>query len=259
VTATGPLNALVFSTTGVVIALFAAAVWIATRPRSPAARRFLVVVAALYLIASVYAAPYAVAAWLARPYHRFEKPDVPPGTLALIVLGAGDEVVGGWDNHLTIPNAVGASRVLEAWRVYGIAHPAWVITSGGLPYPEDESEPSGTEMRRMLVDLGVPGNRIVAESTSRDTHENAVKSGAIARDLHADAVVLVTSAVHMARSVHAMRAAGWNPVPAIAPDSWFEARWRDWLLPSTHGLSFSGDVVHELIGIPYYRLRGWWR
>jgi uncharacterized SAM-binding protein YcdF (DUF218 family) len=81
----------------------------------------------------------------------------------------------------------------------------------------------------------------------------------ILRSLGSDSQVLVTSAVHMRRSLGACRAAGWNPVPAVAPDPWFQHGWSDWLMPSNHGLYFSGQVTHELLGLPYYRFRGWLR
>jgi uncharacterized SAM-binding protein YcdF (DUF218 family) len=114
-------------------------------------------------------------------------------------------------------------------------------------------------MKTMLVRLGVPADRIVVESASRETHENAVRSAAILQRLPANAVVLVTSAVHMRRSMGAFRAAGIDAVPAIAPDSWFQIDGSERLTPSNHALYFSGRVVHELLGLPYYRLRGWMR
>jgi uncharacterized SAM-binding protein YcdF (DUF218 family) len=160
---------------------------------------------------------------------------------------------------MAIPSDVAAARVLEAWRVYRIARPAWVISSGGLPTPDDPSEPSSTNMRDMLVRLGVPAHQIVTESASRETHENALASAAIVRELHADAVVLVTSAVHMRRALGAFRAAGLQATPAAAPDPWFQNTWHAWLLPTDHGLYFSGAVAHEVLGIPSYWLRGWWR
>jgi len=249
----------VFSTSGVVWAIAVAAAWVVLRPRSAAARRTTFGVALFYLIVSIYSVPMAVTEVVARPYHRFTEADVPRGCVALVIFGAGDEVVEGWDEHVAIPDSVGAARVLEAFRVYGIAKPQWVISSGGNPDPNDTSEPSSTNMKTMLVRLGVPADRIIPESASRETHENAVQSAAILRPLHPDGVVLVTSAVHMRRALGAMRAAGVDAVPAIAPDSWFQIDRHDRLLPSNHGLYYSGEVVHELLGLPYYQLRGWLR
>ena len=248
----------VFSTAGVVTAFAVSAVWLALRP-SAATRVWVIGVAAGYLLSSVYAAPMAVASLLASPFHRFGTADVPAGRVALVIFGAGDEAVYGWTERVDIPNAVAAARVLEASRLYGLAHPAWVISSGGNASPDTDSEPSSVNMKRLLVGLGVPPERIVLESTSRDSHDEAVLIAPMLQSLGANAAILVTSAVHMRRSIAACRAAGWNPVPAIAPDPWLRRDWIDWVAPSAHGLYFSGEVAHELLGIPYYRLRGWSR
>jgi hypothetical protein len=77
--------------------------------------------------------------------------------------------------------------------------------------------------------------------------------------LHADGAILVTSAVHMRRSLGAFRAAGCDPAAAIAPDPWFQSDWNHLLVPTNKGLYFSAEVVHELLGLPYYRARGWLR
>jgi len=249
----------IFSTSGAVSALSLAAIWVALQPRSTVARGTAVLVSAAYVVASTYVVPAEIVNVLARPFHRFRAADVRPGRVALVVFGAGDEEIDGWSDRIAVPSGVAAARVLEAWRVYQAVHPDWVISSGGNTDPSDDSEPSSVNMQKMLLQLGVPASRVVLESTSRETHENAVRSAAIVRQLHADSVVLVTSASHMRRSIGAMHAAGIDPVPAIAPDPWLQHGWHDWLEPSNHALYFSGEVAHELIGIPYYRLRGWYR
>jgi len=247
----------VFSTSGAVDLFAAAAIWLALRPRSAAARRTIAALALFYVVASIYAAPAFVAEQLARPYHRFDRADAPHGRVALVIFGAGDERVSGWDDHIWIPNAVAAARVMEAARVYRLAQPEWIISSGGNQSPDDESEPSSINMRDMLVRFGVPAERIVLESTSRDSHDEAVLVAPMLRTLGADAAILVTSAVHMRRSLGACRAAGWDPIPAIAPDPSFDHDRSDRFRPTNMGLYFSGEVVHELLGIPYYRMHGW--
>ena len=235
------------------------AIAVSLRPDSPLARRGAIAIAVAYVLASVYAVPAFFSSVLARPYHRFTAADVRRGRIALVVFGAGDEDVAGWEDHVAVPNAVAASRVLEARRVYRLIQPEWIISSGGNPDPADEAEPSSVNMRKLLVELGVPASRIILESASRETHENASLTATILRQLHPDAVVLVTSASHMRRSIGAMRAAGVDPVPAVAPDSWHQHGWSDWVFPSNHALYFSGEVAHEWLGIVDYRMRGWYR
>jgi uncharacterized SAM-binding protein YcdF (DUF218 family) len=137
--------------------------------------------------------------------------------------------------------------------------PAWIISSGGLPDPGDRAEASSFTMRDELVQLGVPQERIVLESASRNTYDEAVFIAPMLRSLGIQQLVLVTSDSHMRRSLGTFRAVGWNAVPAIAPDLSLPTRWFWWILPTHGGLELSGEISHELLGIPYYWLRGQWR
>jgi uncharacterized SAM-binding protein YcdF (DUF218 family) len=255
----GASAAFLFSTDGVIVVLFVLAIWIALRPQSRAARRVLLVAGIGYLAASIYVVPLIVSRLLTIGYHRFERADVPPGKTAIVIFGAGDEMVSGWEDRMALANAVEVARVLEAWRVYKLLNPAWIVSSGGVVSREDLSEPSSTNMRDLLVRLGVPSERILLESASPDTHNSAVLAAPMLRTLGVEHVVLVTSETHMRRSMGSFRAAGITPIPAVAPDRWFQSPWRNWLKPTNHGLYFSAEVVHEFLGISYYWLRGWWR
>ena len=254
------LNHFLFSTSAVVAALLVAGLWQWGRPRSIAARRFLVTAAIFYGLASTYVVPQAIGRLLSAGYNRFEGGDVPPGLTAVVVLGAGSETTVGWDERpFSILNAVGASRVLETWRVVRLIDPVWVVSSGGVPDPGDPSEPSGVIMRDTLVRLGVPADRIRVEARSRDTHDEAVLIAPMLRSLRIANVVLVTSDIHMRRSLGAFRAQGVRAIPAIAPDPRAALpRFEQWH-PTLHGLSLSAEITHELLGIPYYRVRGWWQ
>ena len=248
-----------FSTSGVVTALLLSAVWLWRRPQSSIARRFLIMVAVLYTLASVYEVPRTIGRILTLGYHPFAESDVPTGTTAVVVLGSGVERVGGWSSSLAVLNSASAARVLETWRVFQLVNPSWIISSGGVANPTDPAEPSAITMRDALVHLGVPESRIKLESSSRNTHDEAVLVTALLRPLNVQNLVVVTSDTHMRRSIGAFRAQGWNPIPAIAPDPRAGLRGRRRWLPQHHGLSFSAEVVHELAGIPYYWARGWWR
>lgn len=256
------MNAVVqflFSTTGAVAALVVAAFWQWRRPHSRFARRFLIASAIFYTLASVYAVPALVGRMLAIGYHQFTAEDVPPPPAALVVLGSGALVVRGWDDRHDLMTDIAAARVLETARVFRLMDPAVVISSGGLPTPYDESEPSGQNMRDELVRLGVPAERIVVETGSSNTHDEAVIVTPILRSRGIERMVLVTSDSHMRRALGTFRAEGWRAVPAIAPDPNFSASWSNWLIPSGHGLELSRQISRELMGLPYYWLRGWWR
>jgi uncharacterized SAM-binding protein YcdF (DUF218 family) len=112
-------------------------------------------------------------------------------------------------------------------------------------------------MQSLLVWLGVPADRIVIEQDSRNTHDEAVLVKAMLPSLGAERVVVVTSVIHMRRSIQVFKKAGIDAIPAVA----FERNETDnsmtRYLPSSEGLRESGMLAHELLGFMYYKARGW--
>ena len=253
------LVAFLFSTTGAVTSLLVAALWIRRRPKSKAALRFLLLVALCYTLASVYAVPAFVTRVLAVGYHPFAATDKPADPFAIVVLGSGAQKILGWEGRVDVMTDIEAARVLEASRVFSLTGPVLVISSGGSPSPDDDSEPSGLNMRDELVRLGVPESRIIVEVESANTREEARIVTPILRDRGIERIVLVTSDSHMRRALGIFRVHGWDAVPAIAPDPNFQSPWRFWLMPSGAGLELSRQVSREVLGLPYYWARGWWR
>ena len=74
-----------------------------------------------------------------------------------------------------------------------------------------------------------------------------------------DRVILVTSEVHMRRSLGVFRAVGLPAIPAVSKDSTVDdPDWTMVLLPSDKALRLSALIAHELVGTLYYWLRGWY-
>lgn len=245
---------------GAAIIFFAAsALWLWWRPGSRYARRFLLSAACLYTFASTYVFPAAVARLATRGFHRFEPGDLPPGgNVAVVLLGSGSDTIVGWEDRVPIMTSMQASRVIETSRVVRTIGPQWIVSSGGSPVDPRLETPSGLAMRDELVRMGVPKERILIETVSLTTHDQAVILVPMLKARGVERVVLVTSDVHMRRSLGAFRALGLSAVPAIAPDPGYAGTWLEWLTPGAHSLSYSSVIVHELLGLPYYWIRGWW-
>lgn len=253
-----PLN-FIFSAAGPIAALCIIAVWLSRRPASSGViRRFAIATAVAYLLASLAIVPYGISRLLAIGYHQFRADEVPAGKTAIVLLGGGDQFIRGWTGSITVTTPIEAERVLEAARVFRLISPAWIISSGGQPEPRDRGEPSGATMRDELVRLGVPAARIVVERASRSTRENALFVAPLLKSLGIERVVLVTSETHMRRSRGAFRAVGVGAIPAVARGWDPPSEWSDWL-PSWISLDWSRVIAREIVGIPYYWLRGWWR
>jgi uncharacterized SAM-binding protein YcdF (DUF218 family) len=108
----------------------------------------------------------------------------------------------------------------------------------------------------LLDSMGVPRERILLESRSRNTFENAVLSKELMAPKPGERWLLVTSAWHMPRAVGCFRQIGF-PVEAY-PVGWRTDK-RISLKPSTEfgsGLAATDFAVHEWIGLMAYWLTG---
>ncbi len=114
-------------------------------------------------------------------------------------------------------------------------------------------------MPAILRRLNVDPSRVILESDSRNTYQNAVYSHSLAAPGDDEAWVLVTSASHMPRAMGTFRQAGW-PASLIAyptdfqflPDAkpaWFQFRLGG-------GLGQLGRAMHEAVGLTAYYLTG---
>jgi uncharacterized SAM-binding protein YcdF (DUF218 family) len=119
--------------------------------------------------------------------------------------------------------------------------------------------PTAIAMRDALVQLGIPASRIVVQTESRNTHEEAALDVQMLTPLNISRVILVTSEIHMRRSLGTFRAEGLAAIPAIARDPYDAHSWHDWIVPGDLGLMMSGSVAHEIVGIVGYAARGWYR
>ena len=150
-------------------------------------------------------------------------------------------------------------RIVEGWQLYRAGKVTTIVVSGGdIPWvigPEADA----AQMRRLLMEIGVPDDAIVAETESRKTRENAVNSAAIVRSRGWRSVLLVTSAAHMRRAVVAFARAGL--AVAAAPTDFksggaLSGSLLDFL-PDGAALAETTSVLREWLGLFYYRVRGW--
>jgi uncharacterized SAM-binding protein YcdF (DUF218 family) len=110
--------------------------------------------------------------------------------------------------------------------------------------------------RDLWLSLGVPADRIMLETAARNTHENAVRSLALAQPKPGETWLLVTSASHMPRSMGVFRHAGWRitPWPVNYRTGHTVAVWYDASFPVRLGEFEWG--LKEWIGLLAYRLMG---
>jgi uncharacterized SAM-binding protein YcdF (DUF218 family) len=255
-----PLVDFVFSLRGLVILLLAGVLWLRAVPQSKRPRRFLSFVALAYTLSAIYAIDYGASRLLVIGFQPLAASDVPAGRTAIVVLGSGSFTARDWsDDEYSIVDPAAASRVLEAARVYRLVNPDLVISSGGRVQPGDRNVPTAITMRDALVQLGIPPSRIVVEADSRNTHEEALRDAQVLAARNIAHVVVVTSTMHMRRSLGTFRAEGLAAIPAIARDPYRPRSWDEWIVPGDQGLQAGSSLAHEILGIVGYAARGWYR
>jgi uncharacterized SAM-binding protein YcdF (DUF218 family) len=132
---------------------------------------------------------------------------------------------------------------------------ARIVFSGGSNNLIGDSVPEAPIAGDLLEDFGTVRSRIVLESESRTTAENAAFTRELVAPKPGERWLLVTSAFHMPRAVGAFRKAGFE-VEAY-PVDWRTRGWSDAWTPfgsASAGLARSDAAVHEWIGLIAYWL-----
>ncbi len=250
----------VCSSGGVTVAFALAVIGVVASSGSRLSRRVLLLVAAAYWVAGTYVVPATIKRVIAWGYAPISASDVPPGRIAVVLLGSGSYLSRDWTGRqFATVDRIGASRVVAAAHAYQLLGADFVISSGGLLEANEHSWPSGLAMADALVSLGVPRDRIVVENESGTTRDEAVIVKRLLASRPVDHLVLVTSPVHMRRSVGVFLAEGITVIPAIARETPPFDRWWAELIPTDKGLEESGMAAHELAGLAVYYLRGWYK
>lgn len=171
---------------------------------------------------------------------------------AIVVLG-GDarwEPVTGAPTILGTPTLPRLIRGIELLRK-GVAPK--LVLAGGSGDPWSRGPAESIAMRDQAIALGVAEDALLLDDKSRTTEENAERTRAL---LPPDAkrIVLVTSAMHMPRSVRLFTKQGFDvtaaPADYVAGE---ESLAVVDLLPRASYLQRSDEVVHEWVGMMFGR------
>ena len=146
-------------------------------------------------------------------------------------------------------------RLDEAWRLYRI-RPKPIIISGGHVNPFTPAMDENKIARDFLIRWGVPKKDIIGEEKSRDTFENAMETLAVLKKHGWKRYLLVTSAIHMPRSmmVFAERVPEPIPAPGDFTVGQFELTPFDFF-PNEAVAAKMFATIHEYAGLANYYLR----
>jgi uncharacterized SAM-binding protein YcdF (DUF218 family) len=119
-------------------------------------------------------------------------------------------------------------------------------------------------MAEFLQMLSVPAEVIIKETRARNTREHARNLQALFPERGFRRVLLVTSAMHMPRSMGVFRrlCPGIEFIPALtdfrvvkSTGAWYTQVFAP--IPTPHQLMNFSEAMHEYLGIAYYGVRGW--
>jgi uncharacterized SAM-binding protein YcdF (DUF218 family) len=180
------------------------------------------------------------------------------GAEAVVVLGGGSATFRAGGNEINELSDATALRVLEGARLYELlGHPA-VVVSGGTDELADALTPESVPMQQELLDLGVEREHIHLESISGSTLEQAEQLSKLLEANEFGNFILVTSPIHMRRSLATLRAQGLDPVPSPSNQhSDGHVVERGGILPHPNALRASHAAIREGLAVLFYWLNGW--
>ena len=159
------------------------------------------------------------------------------------------------------------NRVIYAAQLYNQKKAPIIILSGGRIDWYGKGSPESADMATILTSIGVPPDAIIQDPNSLNTYENGVNVRKILSSRGIQRVLLVTSAIHMPRSLLIFKHLGIEAIPtptdfAVSEDDLQQLTRTPKaailnLIPDVDNLSQFTGALKEYVGIVVYRLRGW--
>jgi uncharacterized SAM-binding protein YcdF (DUF218 family) len=199
-----------------------------------------------------------VAAPLVRSFTPIMSPEQAAGIDTVVVLSAGGEVYRAYGAEVTEMGKATANNALEAARLNRLLSPGTFIASGGLVNPESRREPEASTLAGGMIRLGIPRERILLETASTTTREQAINVASMLAARHVSRFLLVTTADHMPRASAAFRERGLQPLPSVSMFAMNDPLpfWQR-LRPGVGALRQSDWACYEYLARIYYWYRGW--
>jgi uncharacterized SAM-binding protein YcdF (DUF218 family) len=220
-------------------------------------RVWLTILIVFYWIVSTPMGAIVLEAGLTGKSNSIESTHEAEGFEAIVILGGGSINLRSRGEVFSLLISASALRAMEGIRLYEIAEDPLVVVSGGKNPFLGGGTPESLLMQDMLLEAGIPGERIVLESASQSTREQANKIKPILDERDIERFILVTSPIHMKRSMAVFEAHGMKPVPSPSALRSEGFNGTISILPSWIALDASQSAIREYMAIGYYWLRGW--
>jgi len=205
-----------------------------------------------------FIAIFPIGDWLLRPLENRFPPVTPDHVEGIIIIGSDENAVLSEARGQPIVRGSAGEYLVFATLARQYPQAKLVYAGGtGLLGPVSSKLSNADVAKQALTGFGIPLDRMVFESQSRNTHENAVDAAALVHPKPQEKWLLVTSAFHMPRSIASFRKEGWNVY--AAPANYYTTG----KLNSDLNFNFSGHIgevtaaTHEYYGLLSYWLMGY--
>jgi uncharacterized SAM-binding protein YcdF (DUF218 family) len=204
--------------------------------------------------------------WLVQSleWQNIPKGDLPTAD-AIVVLGGGTRSAGYPRPDVDFTDA--GDRVWYGASLYRAGKAPKIIVSGGRIDWQGNGNPEAEDLTKLLLRMGVPQTDIIPEGRSLNTRDNAVYTKEILQQNNFQTILLVTSAMHMPRSMAIFKKLDINAIAAPTdyrlsrseidqPNTQIQAAILA-LLPNADDLAMTTLALKEYVGIVVYKLKGW--
>jgi uncharacterized SAM-binding protein YcdF (DUF218 family) len=150
-------------------------------------------------------------------------------------------------------------RFIQAARLYHQGHAKYMAVTGGKGGLVVVEEPEGDFLYREMIAHGIPADKVLKENRSRNTYENGVYIKQVLDSMQLKPpYLLVTSALHMPRSIAVFKKLGVEVVPYPSSYKAINDRkaFTDYFVPEFHLLREWRFFIKEIVGLWAYKLSG---
>lgn len=128
-----------------------------------------------------------------------------------------------------------------------------LIIAGGPPKGAG-SEPIAVTMQNVVLDMGIDLKAVTAEKTSINTFENLAN---LKEKIEKKPFIMVTSASHLPRAMMIAEKLGLEAIPQPADFLTGRITGIRRFVPTAVTILHWDVILHEFVGILYYKLKGW--
>jgi uncharacterized SAM-binding protein YcdF (DUF218 family) len=187
---------------------------------------------------------------------------VPQADCILILSGG---ILGKTPPRQTVEVADAGDRVLYGAYLFRQGKAPRIICTGNVATGGIARRAASEDMAELLESLGVGKDAIITETKSEDTRQHARNLSPVFREQGFKRILLVTSAMHMPRSIGTFRhlCSGIEFIPAPTDFHVTEGIPKPWyhqlgsIIPTPRHLLDFSEVMHEYAGMAYYKMHGW--